>query len=168
MNQLLVRTDKCVGCKSCELACSVAHSRSKNLFGAFSGGERPVRRVTVETNGERSINMPIQCRHCREPKCVSACMSGAMYLDPETGLVLNRTEKCVGCWMCVMVCPYGTIVPSEEHKVAVKCDQCLSEGHHPACVQSCPTRALSFVPISDFDKTVKKAFLSKFISGEEV
>ncbi|WP_148135497.1 4Fe-4S dicluster domain-containing protein [Candidatus Formimonas warabiya] len=168
MNQLLVRTEKCVGCKTCELACSITHSRSKDLVGAFLSGERPVRRVTVETNPERTINLPVQCRQCQDPKCVHACMTGAMYLDAGTGLVLNRKEKCVGCWMCVMVCPYGVITPSEEHKVAVKCDQCLSEGHDPACVKSCPTKALSFMPIGAFDKTVKKAFLSKFISGEEV
>ncbi|MFH2121289.1 MAG: 4Fe-4S dicluster domain-containing protein [Pseudomonadota bacterium] len=121
----------------------------------------------METNPERSVNLPIQCRQCREPRCVSACMTGAMYLDERTGVVLNRQEKCVGCWMCVMVCPYGVIIPNEAQKVAVKCDQCVSEGHDPACVKACPTRAVKFVEISEFDKGVRRKFLSKFIAGEE-
>lgn len=167
MKQILVQTDRCMGCKTCELACSIAHSTSKELFGAWLNGEQPGSRVQVENNPERTVNLPIQCRQCREPKCVSACMTGAMHFDEKTGLVLNLEEKCVGCWMCVMVCPYGVIVPNELQKVAVKCDQCLSEGHDPACVRACPTRAINFVEINEFDKSVRKEFLSKFIAGEE-
>lgn len=167
MKQILVRTDRCLGCKSCELACSVIHSQAKDLFGVIVGNERPVKRVSVETDPSGTVNMPVQCRQCREPKCVSACMTGAMHLDKTSGLVLMREEKCVGCWMCVMVCPYGVIVPSEEKKKAVKCDQCISEGHDPACVKACPTKAIKFMEISQFDKEVKKQFLTKFVQGEE-
>lgn len=167
MKQILVRTDRCMGCKTCELACKTAHSASGDLFGAVLNRERPVRRVSVETNPDNSVILPIQCRQCREPRCVGACMTGAMHLDEKTGLVLNREEKCVGCWMCVMVCPYGAIVPSEQQKVAAKCDQCLTRGHEPACVNACPTKAIKFVEIEAFDKQVKKDFLLKFISGEE-
>lgn len=167
MKQILVRTDRCMGCKTCEHACSISHSTSKDLIGAWLGGEKPVSRVQVENNPERTVNLPMQCRHCRDPKCVSACMTGAMHTDEKTGLVLNREEKCVGCWMCVMVCPYGVIVPNELQKVAAKCDQCLSLGHDPACVRACPTRAIKFMEINDFDKGVKKDFLSKFFLEKE-
>lgn len=167
MKQILVKTERCIGCKSCELACSTVHSGSKDFLAAVMKGERPVRRVTVETNSENTVNIPVQCRQCREPKCVTACMTGAMHLDEETGLVLNREEKCVGCWMCVMVCPYGVIIPNEEDKKAVKCDQCLSGGHDPACVKACPTGAIKFIEISEFDKNRKKEFLTKFVAGEE-
>ncbi|MDS1029483.1 4Fe-4S dicluster domain-containing protein [Bacillota bacterium LX-D] len=167
MKQILVRTERCLGCKSCELTCSTKHSRSKNLYGAVLQGEKPVRRVTVETNGAKTLNLPIQCRQCQDPRCVSACMTGAMQLDQETNLVVNKEEKCVGCWMCVMVCPYGAITPDEKGKTAVKCDQCLAEGHDPACVQACPTKAIQFVEITDFDKLTHKAFLTRFTSGEE-
>lgn len=167
MKQVLVRTDRCLGCKSCEMACSIAHSGSKNLFAAVLGNEQPVRRVKVENNAERSINLPVQCRQCREAKCVSACMTGAMHLDEDSGLVINNEEKCVGCWMCVMVCPYGTISVDEQQKVATKCDQCLSEGHDPACVKACPTKALKFVEVSEFDRALRKDLLSRLVSGEE-
>lgn len=166
MKQILVRLDRCVGCKTCELQCSIKHSRAKDLFGAVLGGERPVRRVFVETNGE--VNMPLQCRQCREPRCVQACMSGAMYEDRESGLVLNREERCLGCWMCVMACPFGAIVPDEREEKAVKCDQCLSEDHDPACVRGCPTGALQFVEIAEFDKKVRGEFLTEIITGKGV
>lgn len=167
MKQILVRTERCLGCKSCELACSTVHTASREIISAVLSGERPVRRVSVETNSENTVNIPVQCRQCREPKCVTACMTGAMYMDDGTGLVLNREEKCVGCWMCVMVCPYGVITPGIEAAKAVKCDQCFSEGHDPACVKACPTKAIEFMEISQFDKNRKKEFLTKFIAGEE-
>ncbi|HEX3031039.1 MAG TPA: 4Fe-4S dicluster domain-containing protein [Bacillota bacterium] len=165
MKQILIRTDRCLGCKSCENACKVAHSAQGNLFGAVLGGERLTSRVKVETNRERTLNLPVQCRQCQQPRCVSGCMTGAMYVNEE-GLVLNREEKCVGCWMCVMVCPYGVI--AQDHHKAVKCDQCLSLGHEPACVQACPTHAIKFAPIADFDKQIRQQFLSRFEKGEEV
>jgi anaerobic carbon-monoxide dehydrogenase iron sulfur subunit len=167
LKQLLVKADRCLGCKSCELACRVVHSNGKDLVAAYLDEKPPVCLVNVESNIEGSINLPVQCRQCRDAKCVSACMTGAMCLDASTGLVLNTETKCVGCWMCVMVCPYGVIVPDEQHKVAAKCDQCLTTGHDPACVQACPTKAIKFMEIKDFDKDVKREFLSKFVIGEE-
>ncbi|MDA8442828.1 MAG: 4Fe-4S dicluster domain-containing protein [Peptococcaceae bacterium] len=167
MQQILVRPERCLGCKNCELACSVAHSSQGELFTALSSGEQPIRRVRVETNATHSINLPIQCRQCSEPKCVQACMTGAMQRDEQSGLVVNHQEKCVGCWMCVMVCPYGVIVPSEGHKVALKCDQCFTLDRDPACVQACPTKALKFESIPAFERRVRQEYLTRFLTGEE-
>ncbi|HWJ02999.1 MAG TPA: 4Fe-4S dicluster domain-containing protein, partial [Verrucomicrobiae bacterium] len=113
------------------------------------------------------INLPLQCRQCREPKCVTACMTGAMQVDMTTGLVVNQEEKCVGCWMCVMVCPYGAITQSKNLKVAKKCDQCLSVGHDPACVKGCPSKALKFAAVDEFGRETRRKFLTRFIQGEE-
>ena len=69
-------------------------------------------------------------------------------------------EKCVGCWMCVMVCPFGVIRPSllpgKKEKVAVRCDLC-QDRETPACVEACPTGALFFGEIEDFKKAVSRA-----------
>lgn len=165
VKQILVNMDKCMGCKNCELACSTVHSNSKELVTSVLKNEKPVRRVTVETNG--LISLPIQCRQCSEPKCVTACMTGATYTDQESGLVLVNEEKCVGCWMCVMVCPFGTVVNDKRLKVATKCDQCYSEGHQPKCVDACPNKAIKYEEITDFDKNVKREFLTKIFSAKE-
>lgn len=160
MKQILVRSDRCLGCKTCELACSIAHSGNPDLFTAYLSHQRLARRVHVETDQSRTFNLALQCRQCSEPKCVHACMTGAMYLDEATGLVKNREDKCIGCWMCVMVCPYGVITPSVNQKKALKCDQCFSVGCNPACIIACPTNAIQFIEVAEYEKLIRKDFLS--------
>lgn len=154
MKQILVRAENCLGCKSCELACVVAHSGSKDLMGAVFEPELPVKRVFVEGNGE--VNFPFQCRQCSDTPCVHACMSGAMQVDPSTGLVQVETDKCVGCWMCVMVCPFGAISQGLIPHKAVKCDRCRELDYNPACVAACPTKALQFVEVGAFAQNGRK------------
>jgi carbon-monoxide dehydrogenase iron sulfur subunit len=64
-----------------------------------------------------------------------------MTLDKETGLVVHDAEKCIGCWTCIMVCPYGAIKPDTLSKIVVKCDLCPNL-EVPACVANCPNEAL--------------------------
>lgn len=166
VKQILVRHERCTGCKSCELACSIAHSEAKSLFGAVLGGEHPVHRVDVEATPDRSIILPLQCRQCSDAPCVSACMTGAMIPDEETGLVRHVQEKCVACYMCAMVCPYGSIKEDPWARRVRKCDQCTSLEREPACVEACPTHALTFVELRDYNKAGHRAFLTKFVSEE--
>ncbi len=58
-------------------------------------------------------------------------------------------ERCIGCWMCVMVCPYGAIEVKPEYKTAVKCDMCEGEPM-PACAASCPTNAIIYSDAKEF------------------
>lgn len=141
MKEVLVNPEKCLGCKSCELACAVEHSQSKDLVGALSERELPQKRVHV-TQGKLAP-LPLQCRHCAEAPCVDACMTGALQSGPE-GLVNLDIDRCVGCWMCIMTCPFGAINPHRDRKQAVKCDRC-AHLEQPACVMACPTKALVFI-----------------------
>jgi carbon-monoxide dehydrogenase iron sulfur subunit len=75
-------------------------------------------------------------------------MSGAMYRDKETGAVLCNEDKCVGCWMCIMVCPFGVISRSSDKKIASKCDLCMGEDI-PVCVKNCPNEALKYEDSKD-------------------
>jgi anaerobic carbon-monoxide dehydrogenase iron sulfur subunit len=87
---------------------------------------------------------PLRCLQCEDAPCALACMAGAMRIDPETQVVQHDPEQCVGCWMCVMVCPFSALREGRDRKVAVKCDLCA--GHEgPACVEACPTHALALV-----------------------
>lgn len=101
-----------------------------------------VRVVPVSQAYYPPITLPIQCRHCEKPQCVAACVTGALSRDGE-GRVNLAPERCVGCRMCVMLCPYGAIRVDPLLGVAVKCDLCPDESE-PACVSSCPTRALIY------------------------
>jgi carbon-monoxide dehydrogenase iron sulfur subunit len=86
--------------------------------------------------------MPIQCRHCEDPACLFACISGAMHRDPETGMVLIDEDKCVGCWTCLKMCSFFSIIPDVEGLRILKCDKCMEKERPPACVKACPNDVL--------------------------
>lgn len=143
MKRIYANEEVCFGCKLCEIWCAVEHSKSKDIIKAFKHElKKPVPRVTVEIN--KPISFALQCRHCKEPDCVYACISGAMYID-ENGTVQHDKEKCVGCFSCIMVCPYGAIARDEhDNRIVSKCDLC-PDRDVPACVAHCPNGALVYV-----------------------
>ena len=143
--RILPNEDVCIGCHLCEVHCLVEHSRSRQIVKAFKRElPRPPARLHVEEAHPASL--AVQCHHCREPLCVYACLTGAMQKDPETGIVTSDPERCMGCWTCLMVCPYGALVRDPARRVVVKCDLCPHLAT-PACVAGCPNEALSLVEL---------------------
>ena len=142
MKKIYFKEDYCMACRLCEIACFVEHSKSKKIVKAYKeerGGSMP--RLVVEQKGP--LSFAIQCRHCKDAPCVSACVSGAMKKD-KNGRITHDDKKCVGCWMCVMTCPFGVILMDiSGKKVAAKCDLC-SDRSMPACVEACPNEALIY------------------------
>jgi carbon-monoxide dehydrogenase iron sulfur subunit len=138
MKRLYVIKEKCNGCMSCVVACQKAHAHSE-LYAPIRESEPA--RIYIQTVLNAPI--PLACHHCEEPACVRACMSGAMQKDEVTGIVSNEgnAQQCVGCWMCVMVCPSGALKTNPEHHVVAKCDLCAETGER-ACAEACPTGAL--------------------------
>ncbi len=134
----------CVGCRNCELACIAVHSSSRpgaSYSGGVANTERPRNKVEIDGTGKK---FPQFCRHCDEPACVEACMSGALKKG-EDGLVTCDHDICVGCFMCVMSCPYGMARPSAAlGNKMVKCDGCRGR-ERMACVAACPQRCLKEV-----------------------
>lgn len=155
MKSIMVHVERCNGCLTCVLACAAAHSRSGTITGAMM--EKAPARLFIQAVGQKPV--PILCRHCEEPACVYACMTGAMQKDPVTRVVTNegRSQACVGCWMCIMACPYGAIVPHPGgEKLAVKCDLCQGRSL-PACVEACPNGALVFTEPEEFSEQRRRA-----------
>ena len=137
---IVVDIEKCMACNSCVLACAVAHSQSKELLKAIKEKSKPIPKIILEVI-EDTVT-PIHCRHCEDAPCLGACITGAMYRNKETGAVLCNEDKCVGCWMCIMVCPFGVISRNiESKKVISKCDLCMGE-ETPVCVRNCPNEAI--------------------------
>ncbi|MDK2847300.1 MAG: anaerobic carbon-monoxide dehydrogenase iron sulfur subunit [Desulfuromonadales bacterium] len=154
MRQKIIDSDKCTGCKSCELACIVAHSPNEDLKQAYKdGGIAAIRaRCRVGKTSDGSL-FPEHCRHCADPACARACMSGALSKN-QAGYVVCDTEACVGCFMCVMSCPYGFARPATgEKRVMIKCDGC-SERDCSACVEACPTGCLNLGDVDGQEDTV--------------
>jgi carbon-monoxide dehydrogenase iron sulfur subunit len=141
-------TRRCLGCGSCELACAVEHSSSKDLFEAILEEKLPLQRIEVQALPEGNISL--RCQHCDDAPCVAACISGAM-VKKEDATICN-VDKCIGCWMCIMACPFGVIFPDE---VAITCDLCPDRDEY-ACVQACPTKALFVGEFEEFEKELEE------------
>jgi len=98
-------------------------------------------RVRVEDTGK--ITFALSCRHCSDPICVKGCISGALSKGTDGAVRIDR-DKCVGCFTCILLCPYGAVMAGEGG-AAIKCELCLENAcGAPACVAGCPNRALVY------------------------
>ena len=98
-------------------------------------------RIQVEEHD--GVCFSVSCRHCEEPLCVKGCITGA--LSVNNGVITIDRDKCVGCFTCVLSCPYGAIMPDETGHAVQKCELCTKNAcGEPACVKGCPNRAIVF------------------------
>ena len=121
-----ITAKECVGCRICELVCSLRHFEAINPRRARIRVYRLEDRDRIET-----------CRFCTDPECVKACPTGAMHL--EEGRAVHDREKCVLCGSCLEACPIPGSLQIFEDEL-LKCDLC---GGDPQCVKFCPTDALA-------------------------
>jgi len=148
--QFFVDRRLCMGCKTCQLRCAVERgSVSKNLAAAVREEILPRPRVYVHSEGGEPVT--IHCRQCEDAPCVEICSTGALCVDEETGVRYIQSERCIGCWMCVMVCPYEVIAPAAEKHAADKCDQCF-QMREPACMEACPTGAIALLTAEEIEE----------------
>lgn len=143
MRRIMINASLCDGCKNCSVACMQAHRTDKgSIYDLDLMNPENETRNHIVADGEGGYK-PIFCRHCDQPECVMSCMSGALYKDPDTGLVLYNEKKCGSCFMCVMNCPYGTLKPDRAKRTKIiKCDFCKDSGGEPSCVAACPKQAI--------------------------
>jgi carbon-monoxide dehydrogenase iron sulfur subunit len=136
--QLRIYPEKCIGCKSCELACSLVNEKEMNPSKArismvfFREGTYPL-----------PYNFPSTCKQCADAPCMESCPVGALTRTKD-GLkrVVIDYETCINCGHCVSACPFGAMCFDREKKVPFKCELCDGA---PACVSICPSEALVFV-----------------------
>ena len=130
---LLISPEKCIGCGSCEMACSIEKegefrpALSRYSVHRFVGGQ----------------NVPMACLQCEDAACMAACKTGALSRN-EQGVVAVDKAKCIGCRMCVMACPFGNIGYNRVSRASFKCDQC---GGDPQCAKFCWTGAITYEPV---------------------
>jgi carbon-monoxide dehydrogenase iron sulfur subunit len=162
MKTVFIHPERCIGCKQCEAACTVAHSQSKNLFWAVFETPVPKPRIHAEAGPQFNTAFPNKCRHCNPAPCQSICPTKAIHRPSDFNeIVLIDGRKCISCGMCAMVCPFDVITyhPSfsapEKSAVAFKCDNCIDRqraGDIPACVEVCKVNALEFGEINELVK----------------
>jgi len=152
---------RCVGCRACEAACNsvnelpapqkpfkdetVLDSKRRTTPGAYT----VVNRYAPASAPGMPVFRKIQCNHCLEPACASACFVKAFEKKP-TGAVVYNAAVCVGCRYCMIACPFE--IPAYEYDdpytpEVVKCTMCaprLEKGQLPGCTEACPVEALTF------------------------
>jgi len=166
--RITVKIERCMSCHTCEIACAISHSASKDLETIVTDGERPGYRLTVEAFDEKGV--PVLCQHCDEPACVMACPTGAIHRNGESGPVLYDDERCIGCRMCVQACPFGVISVKPDGKKVLKCDLCIERlARHklPACVAACPTAALEFADSEKSNREKRQKMAEQMVSAQE-
>lgn len=181
---MVIDQEKCVGCKSCTLACQASNDIHPDI--------NWTRVYQTDRVGNETVFLPVPCQHCESAPCVSVCMVGASYYRDD-GIVMMDYDLCIGCRYCITACPYqarsfnwekfegdNPAVPEwgepdgierRARGVVEKCSFCyqridrglalgLTPGidHEatPACVDACPTGARIFGDLNDPESKVSK------------
>ncbi|MBN2645625.1 MAG: 4Fe-4S dicluster domain-containing protein [Desulfuromonadaceae bacterium] len=162
----LVDLTRCIGCRKCEQACQQEHDlplpmKSFEDLTVLDNQRRPdAARFTVinryhsgRVNPEGQLvadYVKVQCMHCQDPACASACITGALSKTAH-GAVHYDVNKCIGCRYCMVACPFE--IPAYEYHDPLTprvmkctfCEQRLREKQlPPACATICPTEAITF------------------------
>ena len=124
---------RCTGCLQCEMACSF------EADGVFNPSRSRIKVFPLHDEGRF---VPYTCTQCADAWCMKACPVDAIVINRETGAKEVLENVCVGCKVCTIACPFGTINYSQATGKVIKCDLC---GGDPECVKACPTEAILYV-----------------------
>ena len=156
---MLYDSTKCIGCKSCVVACADANglepdTRVDSLHQApndLNSFTKNIIKLYKPKEGEGGTFAFVkrQCMHCVDPFCVAACPFHALEKNKVNGIVSWTADKCIGCRYCQLACPYQ--IPKFDwdafNAKIVKCEFCkerLAAGKEPACTYVCPPKAVIF------------------------
>ena len=155
MKQIVIKPEKCIGCRTCELACSFGH------FGVFNP---KLANIHVFEYEKAAVAIPMMCLQCENPSCLKVCPVNAITRDENNAVVINY-KKCIGCKMCMNACPLGNI---SYHPLAAKVFKCDLCGGDPKCVRFCPGHALEFTDTDAVqDKRAAVSARYRDLIGEE-
>ncbi|QSX34555.1 electron transport protein HydN [Shewanella avicenniae] len=157
---ILADANKCIGCRTCEVACAVAHRADGDVTALNNANFHP--RIHVVKGAD--ISTAATCRQCEDAPCANVCPNHA--IRHEHGFVHVLQEHCIGCKTCVLACPYGAMDVVVNQVVSAsstanllinkaqanKCDLCYTRGQGPACIEVCPTNALRCVDRAELEK----------------
>lgn len=139
---LMIDLERCIGCKSCEVACKQEHG--------LGPGEYRNRVIWLGAPDRPALDfLTVACQHCERPACLRACPVNpkAIVKDATTGIVSVDEDRCTGCGECIVACPYGAMGYDAEDHHSVKCDLCADRrgsGQTTACASVCPGYAITF------------------------
>jgi len=144
---ILKDTSLCVACYACRVACqnhnSLPEDQKYLTLEFIERGSFP----DVESHLTRK-----SCMHCTTAPCVSACPVGVLHANEKgfVNFVDNTDEGCLGCELCVHVCPFH--IPQMRDGKMYKCTGCeelINFDQEPACVNTCIAKALHYGPADE-------------------
>ena len=145
-----VNAELCIGCSTCAMACKNQNELEPGMVW------RKVYPLSEEIYPHRDRAFySLACNHCDKPACLEGCPVGA-YSKRADGIVVHNQDACIGCRNCLRNCPFGAPKFNATEGHVEKCSMCwerIDEGLKPACVQGCPTGALTLVDLEAFDTT---------------
>lgn len=163
---------RCVGCRVCEEACNKVNELPKpdkdfKDLSVLESSRRTTPKAYTVVNRYPSdelakpVYRKIQCNHCLEPACASACFVRA-FRKNENGAVVYNADVCVGCRYCMVTCPFE--IPTYDYDDPLtpevkKCTMCsprIEKGLLPGCVEACPKEALTFGKRKDLIKIARE------------
>jgi len=150
MKKVYLVPNRCLGCEECIEACAKEHGGVPRNYVLWIDLVYPVQ---------------LRCSHCENAPCMRICPVDAIKRN-EHGAVTIDESVCIGCGYCALVCPFGIPRFAEEAKKVVKCDMCserLEEGEIPVCVRNCPTMALQFGEIEEFENERRKRLAKRVL-----
>jgi Fe-S-cluster-containing hydrogenase component 2 len=130
---LVINHEKCTGCRQCELVCSVVHE------GVSNPSRSRIHVIKWESEG---IYIPMACQQCADAPCMAVCPVKALGREKKLDYVEVDYELCIGCRLCVAVCPFGAMSFDAKDSKVIKCDLCDGD---PTCVRFCEVKALEFL-----------------------
>jgi Fe-S-cluster-containing hydrogenase component 2 len=152
---LLIYPEKCLGCRICEMFCSLSHTDTCN----------PARsRVNIIKMDLDVRCVPMVCQQCAEPACEKACPSGAIQRNECTGAMETDPKRCIGCRMCVLACPFGGTGVDPREGTVMRCDLCQGE---PKCAEVCPYGAIVYVEADRQALHKKRSGAERFLTSLE-
>jgi len=156
----VIDQSRCIGCEACLQACAECGThRGQSLIHL----ERVDRATTTQT-------APMVCMHCEDPTCAQVCPADAIK-QTEEGIVQSALKpRCIGCSNCVLACPFGVPKYVADFDQMMKCDMCTdrtSEGLKPMCASVCPSEALWYGTIEEFNDTRSGSLFRDFLFGRQ-
>jgi len=137
----LIDLSKCVGCKSCEIACMNKHHFTQPRY----------RRVLNIGPGNNVFEfLSLSCNHCLNPECIRVCTEHC-YKKRRDGIVLHDPARCNGCRRCEGACPFSVPKMNPQTRKISKCNFCyelIDQGFEPVCVSVCIVGALRVVDLT--------------------
>lgn len=92
MNRFIIAdATKCIGCRTCEVACAVSHQENQDC--AALSPDEFISRIRVIK--DHSWTTAVACHQCEDAPCANVCPVDA--ISREHGHIFVEQTRCIGC-----------------------------------------------------------------------